>query len=237
MSDERDDLTMPGPDADFHPSDEYLSNRNAGRSRESRSDDEHSRDGRPLKRVTFDDFQITRAQQEAQVEEERKAWREREERMEKEKPALFRFAVPRLKSLRDEMIGGQSKLPFFRKPHSEPVAHGPSEEPGTNGAYFAEHERAIVRVTKAHHEEEAGRQGAPARNVSTEPAPLIEVPEPIDSAIEETLEEALAADPAGYLGNILAQESFEANEVPNEEIQECDDVEDAILEEEILEGV
>ncbi len=114
-----------------------------------------------LKKIIFDDFQISRAEQQAQVDEERKAWHEREERLEKEKPALLRFAVPRLKSLRDEMIGVQNKLPFFRKPqHEEEVSASTSgeqpdlksEQPESNGVYFAEHERAVIRVTRIHHE-------------------------------------------------------------------------------------
>lgn len=111
-----------------------------------------------MKKVTFDDFQITREGQAAQVEEERRAWREREERMEREKPALLRF-VPRIKSLRDEMIGVQNKLPFFKKPHSPAeTASGPSA-PNTNASpdpatpYFAEHERSVVRVTRVVPEE------------------------------------------------------------------------------------
>jgi diguanylate cyclase (GGDEF)-like protein len=109
-----------------------------------------------MKKVVFDDFQITRAEQQAQVDDERKAWNDREERLEKEKPALIRFAVPRLKSLRDEMIGVQNKLPFFRKHprEEEETVRDMSEQPDSTGTYFAEHERAVIRVTRVHHEEE-----------------------------------------------------------------------------------
>src|ERR1700733_10851613 len=107
-----------------------------------------------LKKVTFDDFQITRAEQQAQVDEERKAWQERQDRMEKEKPSIIRFAVPRLKSLRDEMIGVQNKLPFFRKNQRPDVSHGPLESASGNGPYFADHERAVVHVTRRTREEE-----------------------------------------------------------------------------------
>lgn len=110
-----------------------------------------------LKKVVFDDFQITRAEQQAQVDEERKTWHDREERLEKEKPSLIRFAVPRLKSLRDEMIGVQNKLPFFRKhprEEEEETARAMSEQPDSTGTYFAEHERAVIRVTRVHHEVE-----------------------------------------------------------------------------------
>src|SRR5580698_9106010 len=82
-----------------------------------------NRGRKALKKVTFDDFQITRAEQQARVEDERKAWLDRQERMEKEKPSLIRFAVPRLKSLRDEMIGVQNKLPFFRKNQRDDGSH------------------------------------------------------------------------------------------------------------------
>ncbi len=117
-----------------------------------------------MKKVTFDDFQITREGQAAQVEEERRAWREREERMEREKPSLLRFAAPRIKSFRDEMIGVQNKLPFFRKPQRPletadgPDVHDSDVSPGMAAPdpatpYFAEHERSVVRVTRVLHEE------------------------------------------------------------------------------------
>ncbi len=116
--------------------------------------------GRPVKKVVFDDFQITRAEQTAQVEEERRVWQEREDRAQREKSPLYRLTVPRLKSLRDEMIGVQSKIPFFRR-HREADSNAPaspssSEEtflpqqdyaPGSE-PYFADHERAVVHVTR-----------------------------------------------------------------------------------------
>jgi len=106
------------------------------------------------KKITFDDFQITRAQQEAQVEEERQAWKERQDRID-QKTNIFGFAVPRLKSLKDEMIGGQSKIPFFKRTQQqqqqreEPVA-GPSDNlpPNSKEAYFADHEKSVIRVTR-----------------------------------------------------------------------------------------
>ena len=149
--DERDDLNRNSQPIHPNPAGEDMADKN--------------QEQRP-KKIVFDDFQIARAEQQAQVNEERKAWNDREERLEKEKPALIRFAVPRLKSLRDEMIGVQNKLPFFRKHPREDESsrmsdqasamqtpYTPDEQPERNGAYFAEHERAVIRVTRVHHEE------------------------------------------------------------------------------------
>ena len=107
--------------------------------------------GAAPKKITFDDFQITRAAQEAQVEEERRAWKERQDRIDNQKSGILRMAVPRLKSLRDEMIGVQNKLPFFRRPRPElpeepeRIPEAPSE---SSGPYFAEHERSVIRVMR-----------------------------------------------------------------------------------------
>ncbi len=111
------------------------------------------------KKIVFDDFQISRSQQQHQVDEERKAWHDREERLEKEKPALIRFAVPRLKSLRDEMIGVQNKIPFFRKHprDDEEQAHSLPDPSETSETYFAEHERAVIRVSRIQQEEDQDR--------------------------------------------------------------------------------
>ncbi len=157
-----------------------------------------------LKKIVFDDFQITRSEQQAQVDEERKAWQDRQERLEKEKPALIRFAVPRFKSLRDEMIGVQNKLPFFRKHPREEEERGsmgssdsamyppdsPVEQPEINGAYFAEHERAVVRVTRVHHEEdwlsnEAKVETPMEATSNASLSPLPAEPEPIEEDFSE----------------------------------------------------
>src|SRR5579883_288694 len=109
------------------------------------------------KKITFDDFQITRAEQQHQVDEERQAWKEREERLEREKPAFIRYAVPRLKSLRDEMIGVQNKLSLFKKGHKEeprPTAQGAPPAPEVNAPYFAEHERSVIRIVRRSNEDD-----------------------------------------------------------------------------------
>lgn len=113
--------------------------------------------GRAVKKIVFDDFQITRAEQQAQVDEERRVWQEREDRIQREKTPLFKLAVPRLKSLRDEMIGVQNKLGFLKRNKEtethEPLAHQepqiiPQEYAVGNEPYFAEHERAVVHISK-----------------------------------------------------------------------------------------
>jgi diguanylate cyclase (GGDEF)-like protein len=158
MSDEeRDDLERSGLTSEPYSAGEDLSNETSGHA--------------GLKKVVFDDFQITRAEQQAQVDEERQAWHDREERIEKEKPSLIRFAVPRLKSLRDEMIGVQNKIPFFRKHTREEEEASPmtdqapamrpvlDDQTNADGTYFAEHERAFIRVTRV--QRDGGDQRTP----------------------------------------------------------------------------
>ena len=106
----------------------------------------------PTKRVTFDDFQIQRTQQQQQVEEEKRAWAERVQR-EEEKSGFLKFATPRLRKLSDDMIGGRNKFTSFLfggKPASiEPEDEQQLPEPDvTAQPYFAEHEKLVVRTTK-----------------------------------------------------------------------------------------
>jgi diguanylate cyclase (GGDEF)-like protein len=123
---------------------------------EQNSEPAHGSNGRTVKKIVFDDFQITRAEQQAQVDEERRAWQEREERIQREKTPLFKLSVPRLKSLKDEMIGVQHKLPFLKRNREEHHAAPPSpptpapapEYAVGNEPYFAEHERAVIHVIK-----------------------------------------------------------------------------------------
>jgi diguanylate cyclase (GGDEF)-like protein len=100
------------------------------------------------RRVTFDDFQIQRSEQQRQVEEEKKAWAERLQREEEQKSGFLKFATPRLRKLSDDMIGGRNKFTSFLfggKPASmEPEDEIPEAEI-TNQPYFAEHERLVVR--------------------------------------------------------------------------------------------
>jgi diguanylate cyclase (GGDEF)-like protein len=151
------------------------------------------------KKITFDDFQITRAEQEAQVEEERRAWKERQDRIDGQKGSIFKFAVPRIKSLKDEMIGAQNKLPFFKKQHREDIATGPIETPpptpNSNEPYFAEHEKSVIRVTRRVNEHRQEEAPAPTvmparyeRSVIEEDIIEEELPE------EELLEEATEQD-------------------------------------------
>ncbi len=167
IHEERDDLEPNSPNA--------IPPANAGRP--FAPDEQQKR----MKKVTFDDFQITREGQAAQVEEERRAWRERQERLEREKPSILRMAVPRIKSLRDEMIGVQNKLGLFRKSHPEAdTAQGPQEPPvnmrpaSGNSAvpYFAEHERAVVRVSRLPHEAHDAHNDWEAEGRNREPIPM-----------------------------------------------------------------
>ncbi|HZK76486.1 MAG TPA: sensor domain-containing diguanylate cyclase, partial [Candidatus Kapabacteria bacterium] len=200
-----------------------------------------------MKKVTFDDFQITREGQQAQVDEERRAWQERQERLEKEKPSIIRFAVPRIKSLRDEMIGVQNKLPFFRKPHrGDDIAHGP--EPiadalpaDSSGPYFAEHERAGVRVTRAHHQD--SREPAASSPMVPEPlfatdaeadAPFAsrDLAEPEHDSVSAVAE---ATDFAGQWNGEIVDVFLPADRVIGEDEFDEENLDSELLEKEMLE--
>lgn len=104
------------------------------------------------KRVTFDDFQIQRSEQQKQVEEEKKVWAERLQREEEQKSGFLKFAAPRLRKLSDEMIGGRNKFTSFLFGGGKPASIESEEEVPeadvTQQPYFAEHEKLVVRVTK-----------------------------------------------------------------------------------------
>lgn len=115
--------------------------------------DESSSEGRHPRKLSFDDFQIQRTLAQQQVDEEKRAWAERQKRLEEDKPGFLRFAAPRLRKLSDDMIGGRGKLSSFLfggKPAPHPAdeeAPAPQEDV-TKQPYFAEHEKLVVRVTK-----------------------------------------------------------------------------------------
>ncbi len=193
-----------------------------------------------LKKVIFDDFQITRAEQQAQVDDERKAWNDREVRLEKEKPSLIRFAVPRLKSLRDEMIGVQNKLPFFKKHprEEEALPRHTADQPDANGTYFAEHERAVIRVTRVQQEEEwpsnedtvvhpvegvsevsldslPSEEGILTEEMSSDPAEEFET-DVMDLDDEEPLDEEFISAPEAPIHTSMHIPRTEAEEIPLE---------------------
>jgi diguanylate cyclase (GGDEF)-like protein len=191
------------------------------------------RDRRAPKKITFDDFQITRAAQEAQVEEERRVWKERQERIDQHKPGILRLAVPRLKSLRDEMIGVQNKLPFFKRPRPEQdgeskVVNRPASiaEPprDSNEPYFADHERSVIRVMRRDTLEEPPIQIPPNDDVVLSDRTLI-----------ESYYESPDAEPLEAVSDDLT--SFEEEESPiDEEILEIEPNEVEEIEE-VLEDI
>ena len=175
-----------------------------------------------LKKIIFDDFQIARAEQQEQVDQEKAAWQERQQRIEREKPAILRFAAPRLKSLRDEMVGVQNKLGIFKK-HTEEPAPPPVSAP-EEGAYFADHERAVIRVSRANAPEKM------VEHISRhEPEPIVE-----ELQEEELLEEEQNED---IIGDFLTQDFFETEEEISEdvEISEQEEFSDEEVEEEVEE--
>jgi len=102
------------------------------------------------KKVTFDDFQIQKRAAQAQVDDEKRAWQERQARLDAQKPGFLRFAVPRLRSLKDDMIGGKKKLSsLFGRPSQSEDEQEETPQPFNEPAepYFAEHEKLVIRVT------------------------------------------------------------------------------------------
>ena len=148
----------------------------------------------PPKKIVFDDFQITRSQQTAQVEEERRVWQERQERTEQQKPGLFRFAVPRIKSLKDEMLGVQNKLPFLRRNQREeippPAHHNDDTATNSQEPFFAEHERSVVRVSRVTSREEEQLNVRPISSGLREQREFVNA-QPIVEFESEEIEEVL----------------------------------------------
>jgi diguanylate cyclase (GGDEF)-like protein len=101
------------------------------------------------KKISFDDFQIQKQAAQLQVDEEKRAWEERQKRLDDQKPGFLKFAVPRLRSIGEEMIGGKRKFKLFGSRQEEvseeiedqDVIHEPQVP------YFAEHEKLVVRVS------------------------------------------------------------------------------------------
>ena len=206
--------------------------------RSASSDGPHER--RAPKKITFDDFQITRAAQEAQVEEERRAWKERQERIEQHKHGILRLAVPRLKSLRDEMIGVQNKLPFFKRPRLEQNEESSAANPPVNFAepprdsnepYFADHERSVIRVMRRDTQGEPPHQSPPTDEVVLSDRTLI-----------ESYYESPDAEPIEVVSDDVT--SFEQEESPIEEEiveiepddREVEELEDSFVQEEDVEA-
>jgi diguanylate cyclase (GGDEF)-like protein len=79
------------------------------------------------KKITFDDFQIQKNTQQRQLDDERDALLERERRMQEQKPGFLKFAVPRLRSIQEDMIGGGKKLTSMLFGGRPRAAAGPEE--------------------------------------------------------------------------------------------------------------
>jgi diguanylate cyclase (GGDEF)-like protein len=123
------------------------------------------------RKVVFDDFQIQKNAQQQQIDDEKRALKERERRHDEQRPGFLKFAVPRLRSIREDMIGGKKKLSSFLFGQSsienDPSAmpFDPSQHPHEDAKpYFSEHERLSIRVAQTRTGDRvADRTGAEAK--------------------------------------------------------------------------
>jgi diguanylate cyclase (GGDEF)-like protein len=96
---------------------------------------------RPVRRITFDDFEIERA-----AEEENAS-----------RPGFLKNAIPRIRSMKDDLLGGSGKISsklFGGKPETESEEESHPYEPNTipidplSAPYFSDEERSLIRVKK-----------------------------------------------------------------------------------------
>lgn len=126
---------------------------------------------RPVRRITFDDFEIERG-----AEEEAAA-----------RPGFLKNAIPRIRSMKDDLLGGSGKISskiFGAKP-SPHDHHEQSEQENWTPAplpvdplsapYFSDEERSLIRVKKiAKKDEPVVQPSSPA----PKPPELREIPKP-----------------------------------------------------------
>ncbi len=208
-------------------------------SEETRSRGRTEKGSKAPKKIVFDDFQITRSEQTAQVEEERRVWKEREERVEQQKSGLFRFAVPRIKSLKDEMLGVQNKLPFLRRNQRDEVARpeqlNESIVSGSQEPFFAEHERSVVRVSRATPSAEPRATTAPAASGlreqqemrkevmqgagSADPAHVkTHIEDPIGTSAEDDFVDEVSEEEENFVEEPFAEEEEDFEEADDSEV-------------------
>jgi len=115
----------------------------------------------PPRKVTFDDFQIQKTAQQQQIDDEKRAMIEREKRLEEQRPGFLKFAVPRLRTLGENMIGGTMKLFAGNRPHNEDESDDRAAIRQAQSIY--EEERLHVRVARTNEDVQLGEQAGQTR--------------------------------------------------------------------------
>jgi diguanylate cyclase (GGDEF)-like protein len=181
--------------------------------------------GTPRK-VTFDDFQIQKTAQQQQIDDEKRAIAERDKRVEEQKPGFLKFAVPRLRSIGENMMGGTRKL-FTGKGH-------PNEDDNDDRATIRqvqsayEEERLHVRVARTNESDQLGEstRSSRKRNPGSETKPIM----------HDLFASSLSSPTSGHERNSSFTEKLErpedefTYEVESERVE--DNVDDTIVTEE-----
>ena len=122
---------------------------------------------RPVRRITFDDFEIER--------------RAAEEEQNAAHPGFLKNAIPRIRSMKDDLLGGPAKKIFGGKSETSHHANdhsyqeAPSPVDPLSAPYFSDEERSLIRVKKIPKKDES----------------FPEMPEPVAAGLpfEESLSE------------------------------------------------
>ncbi len=215
------------------------------------------------RKVTFDDFQIQKTAQQQQIDDEKRALLERDRRMEEQKPGFLKFAVPRLRTIGENMIGGTRKLFSSKGSPNDDETDDRAAIRQAQSVY--EEERLHVRVARTNDEGQLGESptterrrktqtsAAPPRDLFAEPSDssgksaqhqrdslqTAEVMQPDITDDQEDYETELIeeAELEQELAEELEEEIEEANEEANEEalIEEAyeEEVQKELIEEEI----
>jgi diguanylate cyclase (GGDEF)-like protein len=155
------------------------------------SDESEGTTPRPVRRITFDDFEIERN---AGAEDDTAP-----------RSGFLKNAIPRIRSMKDDLIGGGGKVTskiFGGKPESQSEASDTWEEPQPfvdplSAPYFSDEERSLIRVKKLPKKEIPTPVSPPPQetiisireevivSVPPEPVPAAEVYEAEEEYIEE----------------------------------------------------
>ncbi|MEI8133635.1 MAG: GAF domain-containing protein [bacterium] len=175
---------------------------------------------RPVRRITFDDYEIERAA--------------RAEDAAVNRAGFLKNAIPRIRSMKDDLLGGSGKIStkiFGSKTESEqqPEHDEHWEEPAPpvnplSAPYFSDEERSLIRVKKLPRREE---QNLP------QPMPIVEVREVITTreTVRAQEQEVIEEEVVTYESVVTFTDTEEVEEIT--EIPSSDElVEEEFIEEE-----
>jgi diguanylate cyclase (GGDEF)-like protein len=157
-----------------------------------RSSSENENAPRPVRRVTFDDFEIERSGSDESVT----------------RSGFLKNAIPRIRSMKDDLIGGSGKIStkiFGGKSETQSSEH--SEHPWNEPAapidplaapYFSDEERSLIRVKKIPKKAEDETVALSSNRIATPPPPQIKIniKEEVVANIEEEQVEEIFAEPS-----------------------------------------